>query len=101
MSANEARSVARTEDPRFLAGPPLGFSSPTESRLVAAAENVSTPLLLVRGSRSEIVSTESVAALQRAAPHAQVLEIPGTGHMVAGDANAAFTQSVLAFLGAP
>jgi pimeloyl-ACP methyl ester carboxylesterase len=31
-------------------------------------------------------------------PHAQFVEVPGAGHMVAGDSNDVFTDAVLGFL---
>lgn len=41
----------------------------------------SVPMTLLRGERSPVGSREMVAALARRNPHAQVVELPGTGHM--------------------
>jgi pimeloyl-ACP methyl ester carboxylesterase len=67
-------------------------------RLAAAARNVRVPTLLVRGGMSEIVTDEGVRDLQRLIPHAEVVEVPGAGHMVAGDKNDAFTDAVVDFV---
>ena len=66
--------------------------------LLAAAGNISVPVLTVRGGRSDVVTDKGIAELARAVKDARVAEVPGAGHMVAGDANEAFTYVVLDFL---
>jgi len=56
------------------------------------------PLLLVRGARSDVVSEESVSRFTKMFPRARVTQLTGAGHMVAGDANTAFTSTVIEFL---
>ncbi len=56
------------------------------------------PTLLVRGSRSDVVTNEGVAHLREFIPHLEILEAAGAGHMVAGDRNDPFNDAVLAFL---
>ena len=46
-----------------------------------------------------MVSQESVAELRRLLPHSQVVDVPGAGHMVAGDANDLFNEAVIDFIG--
>jgi pimeloyl-ACP methyl ester carboxylesterase len=56
------------------------------------------PTLLVRGGRSDVVSPEGARALLEVVPHARYVDLADAGHMVAGDANDAFTETVAAFL---
>ncbi len=67
--------------------------------LVAGAGRVVAPTLLVRGALSDLVSQETVAEFLEIVPHAETTDVSGTGHMVAGDDNDAFTQVVTDFLG--
>ena len=67
-------------------------------RLCAAARKVTIPTLLVRGRMSDIVSDESVRELRELIPHAEVVDVDGAGHMVAGDKNDAFNQAVVEFV---
>lgn len=56
------------------------------------------PTLLVRGGRSDVVSPEGARALLELVPHARYVDLSDAGHMVAGDANDDFTETVVAFL---
>lgn len=56
------------------------------------------PTLLVRGGRSDVVSPEGARALLALVQHARYVDLADAGHMVAGDANDAFTETVMAFL---
>ena len=67
-------------------------------KMLAAAARLTVPVLLVRGAQSDVVSEENVAEFRAAVPHADYVDVSGTGHMVAGDDNDAFTSAVLAFL---
>lgn len=67
-------------------------------RLCDAARNVTIPTLLVRGRMSDIVSDASVSELQELVPHAEVVDVAGAGHMVAGDKNDVFNQAVIDFV---
>ena len=64
-----------------------------------AASKLTLPVLLIRGQQSEIVSVESVNELLQLVPHAQYVDIADAAHMVAGDNNDVFVQSVLEFIG--
>jgi pimeloyl-ACP methyl ester carboxylesterase len=70
-----------------------------EGRLAAAARTLSVPTLLVRGMQSDVVSSDGAAELLELVPTARVVDVRGTGHMVAGDDNDVFTREILGFLG--
>ena len=67
-------------------------------RMCDAARRLTVPVLLVRGRMSDIVSDESVRELQELVPHAEVVDVAGAGHMVAGDRNDAFNSAVIDFV---
>lgn len=85
-------------DPKFLA--PEFRLDPEEyqAQLEAATRGVRVPTLLVRGAMSDIVSEEAAAALQRAIPGCELVDVAGAGHMVAGDKNDVFNAAVSGFL---
>ena len=56
------------------------------------------PTLVVRGLHSDVVSDASVAHFRTILPALEVFQVPGAGHMVAGDRNDAFNGGVIAFL---
>jgi pimeloyl-ACP methyl ester carboxylesterase len=66
--------------------------------LERAASAINIPTLLIRGSRSRIVSETGVREFLETVPHAEFVEIPDAHHMVAGDANDAFTDAVFGFV---
>lgn len=66
--------------------------------LERAAKELTLPTLLVRGGRSRVVSDDGVRDFVRLVPHAEVADIAGAHHMVAGDANDAFNQAIFNFL---
>lgn len=84
-------------DPRFLdvsrnpANRPIGL-------LEQAASTIKVPTLLVRGSKSDVLTEDGVDAFRRVVPHAEFVDVAGAGHMVAGDRNDAFTEAILKFL---
>jgi pimeloyl-ACP methyl ester carboxylesterase len=69
-----------------------------EERMLAAAKRIRVPLLLVRGIDSDVVTPEIVEEFLTILPHARSVDVPGAGHMVAGDSNSIFTDAVLSFL---
>jgi non-heme chloroperoxidase len=84
-------------DPAFTAS--LGrFQEETQARMLAAAMKVTVPTMLIRGGNSEIVSTEAVEEFHALLPGAEIVEISGAHHMVAGDRNDAFNKAVIGFL---
>jgi len=69
-----------------------------QQRLLNAARNISVPVLLVSGGRSDIVSEATVKEFLDAVPHATHVQIPHATHTLAGDDNAAFTSAIEPFL---
>lgn len=88
-------------DPRFLEYATRSDAGEALSRLerrMNAARGVQIPTLLIRGAGSDVVSSECVRELLELIPHANVVDIAGAGHMVAGDRNDVFATAVLSFL---
>lgn len=69
-----------------------------EERLLAAAKNIRVPLLLVRGMLSDMVTSSIVEEFLEHVPGAKFVDVPAAGHMVAGDSNDVFTDSLINFL---
>jgi pimeloyl-ACP methyl ester carboxylesterase len=90
-------------DPVFISGK-MGGPDETRSsivdphRLEAAARHVKVPTLLVRGRVSDLLSEEGAQELLQLVPHAQLVNVGGAGHMVAGDRNDLFNDAVVGFL---
>jgi len=84
-------------DPALLGGL-ISESERYQPRLLAAAAKIEVPLLLLSGGRSDVVSSANVREFLQLAPHAQHVELPRATHMVAGDANDAFTREVARFV---
>jgi len=90
-------------DPEFIGGR-LGGADETRASLVdparlqEAARALTLPTLLVRGRQSDLLSEEGARELLELVPHAQMVDVAGAGHMVAGDRNDAFTKAVVEFL---
>ena len=90
-------------DPAFITGP-RGAVDETRSsvvdpaRLAAAARALTVPTLLVRGRVSDLLSEEGARELLQLVPHAEMVDVAGAGHMVAGDRNDLFNDAVVTFL---
>ena len=69
-----------------------------QERLEAAAQHVTVPTLVVRGASSDLLSEEGARHLLTLIPHAELVDVAGAGHMVAGDRNDHFTAAVIEFL---
>jgi pimeloyl-ACP methyl ester carboxylesterase len=85
-------------DPALLAGGLVSESERYQPRLLAAAAKVEVPVLLLSGERSDVVSHRTVDEFLALVPHAQHAEVPGATHMLAGDANDAFTAQIAGFI---
>jgi pimeloyl-ACP methyl ester carboxylesterase len=68
------------------------------ARLNAAARQIDTPTLLIRGYQSDVLSDAGAQELLSLIPHARYAVLEKAGHMVAGDRNSVFTETVLDFL---
>lgn len=66
--------------------------------LIEAARALTIPTLLVRGRMSDVVSPETANEFLEVVPHAEYVDLEGAAHMVAGDRNDAFTDTVVSFL---
>jgi len=86
-------------DPRFLQGPRTvnHGREGIEARMTAAARRLALPVLLVRGAASELVGEAQARAFLDVVPHADFVDVSDARHMVAGDANDAFTDAVVVF----
>jgi pimeloyl-ACP methyl ester carboxylesterase len=69
-----------------------------ERRHSDAARKIRIPTLLLRGSRSEVVTMDNVRHFQTLMPHAEFVDVSGAAHMIAGDRNDAFNSAVIEFL---
>lgn len=84
-------------DPALLAGV-VNDGERYQPRLLAAASRVGVPVLLLSGARSDVVSQSTVSEFLQRVPHAEHVELANATHMVAGDANDAFTREVARFV---
>ncbi|GAB5451255.1 MAG: alpha/beta fold hydrolase [Halioglobus sp.] len=83
-------------DPEFFADREEGPHNP--ARVIAAARNITLPVLLVRGGASDVVTEAEVREFLELIPHATFVDVEKARHMVAGDSNDTFTAAVLGFL---
>ncbi len=90
-------------DPAFIGGR-LGGADETRASLIdparlrEAARALTLPTLLVRGRQSDLLSEEGAQELLQLVPHAEMVDVAGAGHMVAGDRNDLFNDAVVSFL---
>lgn len=87
-------------DPRFLDQRinAVDHARHLQARQTEAARRLKIPVLLVRGRQSELVGEEEACEFLDLAPHAEIADVSGARHMVAGDRNDAFTSAVASFL---
>ncbi len=69
-----------------------------QEQLSGAVKNLKMPVMLVRGRDSELVGEKEVAEFLALVPHAQIADVSGARHMVAGDKNDIFANAVLGFI---
>jgi pimeloyl-ACP methyl ester carboxylesterase len=85
-------------DPNFVRRERAQEDGGREQRLLAAAQRLRVPVLLVRGGVSELVSEAFAREFVVLVPGATYVDVHGAGHMVAGDVNDHFTRAVVRFL---
>jgi pimeloyl-ACP methyl ester carboxylesterase len=85
-------------DPRLAAGDRHIKPHGDADRLEQIATRLTIPMLLVRGTQSDIVTPEAADAFLQFVPAAEVIDVSDAGHMVAGDNNEIFTSAVLDFM---
>lgn len=69
-----------------------------QSRLEAAAAQIEVPVLLLSGAQSDVVSRAVIDEFLQLVPQAQHVQLANATHMLAGDANDAFTSEVERFV---
>ena len=84
-------------DPRVVSSVP--DLDKREERLDECARALTIPTLLVRGALSAVLTEDGVARFRELCPHAEYVNVSGAAHMVAGDRNDIFAESVIEFLG--
>jgi len=67
-------------------------------RIAKAAAKIEVPVLLVRGRMSDVVTEKQVEEFFQLVPHAEYVDVENARHMVAGDRNDIFSDSVIEFL---
>ncbi|WP_028081556.1 alpha/beta fold hydrolase [Solimonas soli] len=85
-------------DPRFVDNPRRSEPPQFADLMLRAASHIRTPTLLVRGTQSDIVTEDGINEFRAHLPGLEVFDVPGAGHMVAGDRNDAFNEGVIGFL---
>ena len=87
-------------DPRFMDGPfhIRADRDAVHADMTTAARDTTLPVLLVRGSSSDVMLEEHILEFQRIAPRVRSMSVAGAHHMVVGEANDAFTHALIRFL---
>jgi non-heme chloroperoxidase len=75
-----------------------GDQTAYRERLHACAHHLHVPTLLVRGGLSDVLSEAGVRSFLAQCPHAEYVNVANAAHMVAGDRNDIFAESVIGFL---
>lgn len=83
-------------DPAFLNYREDDFSSSYELEMFLRTTAI--PTLLVRGRESDVVTDAEVEHFRQMVPAATIVDIRGAAHMVAGDRNDVFLDSINSFL---
>lgn len=68
-----------------------------QAEIADAARRIEVPTLLISGARSDVASDATIAEFLQLVPHARHARVDAT-HMIAGDANSAFTRAVADFI---
>ncbi len=87
-------------DPRFLDArrDSARHAAEIKAHLKSAARHLTIPVLLVRGRESELVGEAEAEPFRALVPHAEIADVTGARHMVAGDRNDVFSDAVVGFL---
>lgn len=85
-------------DPKIIGTAPAVHHKTVQASADRIAAGAPFPLVLIRGLKSDIVSDASVAAFHAQLPWAEITDVAGAGHMIAGDRNDAFNSAMLDFL---
>lgn len=85
-------------DPRILEDTPGTSQAKVLESANVMAQIQDLPVLVVRGLKSDVVSSAGIERFRDLMPQLEVADVSGAGHMVAGDRNDAFNAAVIAFL---
>jgi len=85
-------------DPKFLTLANDMSRSTNFERFTLAARSIRIPTLLVRGHMSDVISKHVAEEFLNLVPHAKFVDVEDAGHMVAGDRNDQFSDSIISFL---
>lgn len=85
-------------DPKIIATTTTVHHATVQASAARVAAATPFPMMLIRGLSSDVVSDESVATFHRLLPWAEIADVAGAGHMIAGDRNDAFNAAMLEFL---
>lgn len=85
-------------DPAIVRRTEANERSEVEDMLADLAQASEVPTLVVRGLHSDVVSDAGIEHFRTVMPDLEVFDVPGAGHMVAGDRNDSFNEGVLRFL---
>jgi pimeloyl-ACP methyl ester carboxylesterase len=90
-------------DPMVLGGeaevpPPAQMDLERLNSAVQRIVDADTPMLLVRGMGSDVVTPGKAADFLRRFPTVESAEVSGAGHMVSGDRNDIFNEALIGFL---
>jgi pimeloyl-ACP methyl ester carboxylesterase len=61
-------------------------------------DRIQCPVLIVRGSQSDVLAPEVALRMHQRLPQSRLVEVPGAGHLVPGDNPTGFEQALGAFL---
>ncbi len=86
-------------DPRFMDNRGPSMRAETQTALIESARRLKIPALLVRGAASELVQEVHAREFLELVPHAELADVSGARHMVAGDRNDSFSAAILDFMG--
>lgn len=87
-------------DPVFLSAAQEQGGSATrdDPTLQRVARELTTPVMLLRGALSDVVSEDAVQSFLKSTPHAEVTELAAAAHTAAADSNDAFNAAVMDFV---
>ena len=85
-------------DPRFMSDGQRPRSSYDSDAFAQHASRLTMPVLLIRGRMSDVVSQQVADEFRALVPHAEFVDVGGAAHMVAGDQNDVFADTVIDFL---
>ncbi|MEP7047950.1 MAG: alpha/beta hydrolase, partial [Ilumatobacteraceae bacterium] len=85
-------------DPTLMDGGIRHRSGADFGRFATLAGDLTLPVLLIRGGRSDVLSPAVVAEFLQLVPHAEFVDVGDAHHMIAGEQNDAFSTTVVEFL---